>query len=65
MHVYLLARVHWGTMQHLCHRLHHLSCMRHVYNGHALQQPRSVSDFERSQHRMHVYLLYGVHWNGL
>ena len=39
--------------------------MHAVHDGHALQQPRSVSDIKRGQHRMHVYLLDGVHWNDM
>ena len=36
--------------------------MHSVYDVCALQQPRSVSDIERSQHRMHLYLLADVYW---
>ena len=63
MHVYLLDGVHWTEMQHLRYRLHQLRDMHSVHDGHALQQPRRVCDVQRWQHRMHMYLLDGVHWN--
>ena len=65
MHVYLLDGVHWSDVQRLRRWLHHLSCMRPVHNGHALQQPRHVSDVERWQHRVHVYLLADDRWTNM
>ena len=61
MQLYLLAGIHWIGLRRLRRRLHHIPDMHTVHDGHTLQQPRIVSDIERSQ-RMHVYLLDGVCW---
>ena len=63
MHVYLLDGVHWSDVQRLRRQLHQLPDMHAVYYGRALQRPRRVCDVGRCQHRMHVYLLDGVHWS--